>query len=72
MGGTTNIKMELMPCPIFKPVSPISMKTALAATPIKPLTNRITRKMRILIPVDCFKFSDMVKGFIFAAKIHFL
>ena len=48
------------------------MKTALAATPIKPLTNRITRKMRILIPVDCFKFSDMVKGFIFAAKIHFL
>ena len=57
MGGMTNIKMELMPCPIFIPVSPAKMNMADAATPISPQINKMTKKIRILIPEVCFKLS---------------
>lgn len=35
MGGTTNMKIEATPCPIFIPVSPPETKSADTAAPIK-------------------------------------
>ena len=57
MGGTTNIIIDDNPWAIFMPVSPADIKAADMATPIKPLINKMMRNKKILMPVDCFKFS---------------
>ena len=75
MGGTTNRKTELMPCPIFRPVSPANMKRAETATPIKLLTIKMMRNKKTRIPVECLRFSMNKLSFMafdFAAKIRFL
>ena len=75
MGGTTNIMMEESPCAILNPLSPKNIKIAAMTTPIKLLINKMMRNSRILIPMDCFKFSVKKSSFIvfdFCAKIHFL